>query len=152
LQRLLFQKGRVWNLFDDNAFRHWHTVWVESVFLEDALTFSGKEIEHLQAFDLRAITQRVKGRAADFLVAATIEYLDGLPVTTLRGPVNQCDLFKSAGWIPLPTLALGKHPDAFKKGLVVFAFHVVGLEGEPPNLPIHLIKVWMFFNTAAGSR
>jgi hypothetical protein len=80
-----------------------------------------------------------------------IKHLDGLPITALCRPVNQCDLFKSAGWIPLSAFVRREQTDPCKKGLVVFGFHVVGLEGESPNLAIHLIKAWMFFNATTRS-
>jgi hypothetical protein len=53
--------------------------------------------------------------------------------------------------MPLPAFACREQPNSCKKGLVVFGFHVAGLEGKPPNLAIYLIKAWMFFNAVARS-
>ena len=84
-------------------------------------------------------------------MAAAVEPLGGLSVTALRGPTQQRDLFESMGLVPLPSVAWGKQLDALKSRLSIFAFYVVGLEGEPPDLPIDWVKTWMFFNAAAPS-
>jgi len=55
------------------------------------------------------------------------------------------------GLVPLPSVAWGKQLDALKSGLLIFAGYVVGLEGEPSDLPIDWVKTGMFFNAAAPS-
>lgn len=82
-------------------------------------------------------------------MATAVEPLGGLPITALRGPTQQGDLFESAGLVPLPPAAVGKHFDALKSSLVIFTNYVVGLEGKPPDFPIHLVKAGMFFNATA---
>jgi len=56
------------------------------------------------------------------------------------------------GLVPLPSVAWGKQLDALKSGLLIFAGYVVGLEGEPSDLPIDWVKTGMFFNAAAPSK
>ena len=99
-----------------------------------------EKVENLQAFGLRTIAKRIQGRTARLLMAAAINQFGGLSVTALRRPVNQCDLLESAGWIPLPSLAVGKHSDTFKQGFIVFALYVVDVESESSDLPIHLVR------------
>ena len=120
--------------------------------LEDAFSFSGQKIQYFQAFSLRDITQCVQRGTPHFLAAIKIKHIDGLSVTALCGSINQCYRFKTTSGIPLPTFTCRKHLNPFKNGLLVFAFYIVGLEGKPANLAIHLIKAWMFFNTVASPR
>ena len=87
-----------------------------------------------------------------FLATIKIQHSDGLPITALDCSINQGYRFKAASGIPLPTFTGRKHLNPFKNGLLVFTFHVVGLEGKPPNLAIHLIKAGMFFNAIASPR
>ena len=91
---------------------------IKSVFLEYALAFSGQKLNDLQPFRLGAIAQRVQRRTPGFLMAAAVEPLGGLPVTALRGPTQQRDLFESMGLVPLPSVAWGKPLDALKSRLV----------------------------------
>ena len=120
--------------------------------LKDAVSFSGQKIQYFQAFSLCDITQGVQGRASHFLATIKIQHRDGLPITALDCPINQGYRFKAASGIPLPTFTGRKHLNPFKNGLFVFTFHVVDLEGKPPNLAIHLIKAWMLFNAIARPR
>ena len=89
LKRLFFKIGRFLYLLDGRAFRPRHTVRFKSMLLEYALAFSSKKINYLKPFRLGTIAQRVQRRATGFLVAATVEHLGGLPVTTLRGGMCQ---------------------------------------------------------------
>jgi hypothetical protein len=151
LQRLCFNIGRFLDLLEGRACRPRHAPRIKSVFLEYALAFFGHKINDLQPFRPGAIAQRVQRRTPGFLMAAAVEYLGGLPVTALRRPAQQRDLFESTRLVPLPSVARGKQLDALKSRLFIFAFYVVDLEGEPPDLPIDLVKAGMFCNAAAPS-
>lgn len=82
-------------------------------------------------------------------MAAAVESMGGLSVTPLRSSTQQGDFFESAGLVPLPSVAGRKQLDTLKSSLVIFTFHIVGLEDPSPDLPIDLVKAGMFFNATA---